>query len=357
MCLLKSLITFIITLCLVTTFTLTAHAEIITIEVDGSYNMGKNDSQAFAEESAYQDALSRAADQAGVHVESYSETHNFKLTKYEVRATSDAILNVIDKKFDYTTIENQAFKVICHIKVEADTSKIDALMADKRNLGQSASLERQVANLQQEVAQLREDAANRAELERQYLIKAYEKNLYNAFNNKSNELIKHYINEIRQLDPTNVMTQYVIFWNYDKQYAINDALNILKIDPDNYMAYITLALKDDYDKYASKAIQSVRRHFTPDEIKKMTLVIIANAEVIANAKVIYPNYYRKGNYTDNVIACMINILYGTKNCLIISSPDEVQEFINKFKQENNINFDMSDLTDVLISYSYFEDEV
>ncbi|MBR2180248.1 MAG: hypothetical protein IJ862_07650 [Selenomonadaceae bacterium] len=332
------------------TFTSSAYAKIEPVTADGVYTMGKNDSQAFAEESAYQDALRKAADQVGVYVESYSESQGGILTKDQIKVVSASLLSVKSKEFEYDTINKQAFKIICHIKAEADASNdnLKALIEDKQKLNQSEALAKQVEKLQQEIAQLKQGATNKADLEKQYLIKAYEKNLRNA---NSDEIRQHYITEIRKLEPLNPEAQYALFEFYgdrNPQYVINDALNILKIDPDNYVAcsslaqiYIRQKNEEKFEYYARKGIISIRKHFTSDEIKKKTLGISENVVFIYPFELkdlaVYDLYVRYAAYHE--LTCTV---YDEKT---------IKDTLKKY------NIKVDDVNNVIIVSYYFEDEV
>ena len=346
------------------TFTSSAYAKIETVTADGIYTMGKNDSQAFAEESAYQDALRKAADQVGVYVESYSESQGGILTKDQIKVVSASLLSVKSKEFEYDTIDKQAFKIICHIKAEADTSNdnLKALIEDKKKLNQNEALAKQVEELQRQLQKRDEEtAAERAEREKQYLIKAYEKNLAHA---GSIEIKKHYIEEIQKLDLTNELAQCEASI-LGGQYAVDNALSVLKIDPSNYIACSSLANiyyktdKEKFNYYANKAILSIREKFTPEEIKKMCLLICVNMSMV------YPPYNTEKN-------ALIQDLYSRYfydeayhlHSFTTTNKDEIfdiqtikkyaEEHIEEFKQKENLKFDIkcdySALTDYLIKH-------
>ena len=262
-----------------------AEAEII--EADGMATLSGD--LKVAQEMAYQDALKNAANQAGVYVETESIAQNFKLTKDEIRMVSAEVFKVIgmpDYTFETERTNKKAVQVICHIKADVDTSNIKSILQDKQRLNQNKNLSKELEAAKQEIARLKSNAANREEVEKQYLIKAYEKNLYNAYANESEELTNHYITEIRKLDPANNIAQYVFSkQTKDKQSVINDALNVLKADPNNFVACSTLAAAYGYDtdlgkKYARQGIKAVRKKYTPEQIKRMCLTIVVNFGIV-----------------------------------------------------------------------------
>ena len=354
-------------------FNPSAYAEIVLVEAEGSYIMGGRDTQTVAEEMAYQNALRRAAEQVSIYVESYSESYNSKLTKDEIKVISAQILKITNKEFKRTIIDNgETFKIICYIKAEVDSNiDLNPLIADKQKLRQSEALAKQVEELQNEILKLKQDATNRADVEKQFLINAYVNNLYNA---NSEELRKHYIVEIRKLDPTNAEVQYFICEYMDQQYAIDDALNILKIDPDNYVACSSLARKyhkmndEKFNYYAKKGIRLIRKKYTPDEIKKMTLTVVAHYRGKDNiGDVLYPI---DDDANQKTIYLLYTEYFGTyiyaievkkDQQRVVISESEIRELIEKAKKEKNINFDITfdykNIDYFIISYAYNEKEV
>ena len=283
-----------------------AYAEVVTVEAEGEYTMGDGDSMenmATYKEVARKNALRSAAEKVSVYVESFSEMKkeisNYNLTADQIRTISAKVPKFLAEDFHYDTSEDKkSMKIIYWVKVEVDPAKIDlkSLLEDRKNFNQSSQLEKQVKSLQDEILQLKDEQANtNADVQKQievsqkqFLIKVYEQNLFDMYwntpSNKKSEMppvMDHYVSEIRKLDPTNNVAQSVMTYSSDKQVAINDALNILKIDPENIVACATL-VKNGYqsDHYAKIGIKAVRKNFAPNEIKQMTLSIVVNMETI-----------------------------------------------------------------------------
>ena len=351
-----------------------AEAEII--EADGMATLSGD--LKVAQEMAYQDALKNAANQAGVYVETESIAQNFKLTKDEIRMVSAEVFKVIgmpDYTFETERTNKKAVQDICHIKAEVDTSNIKSILQDKKRLNQNKNMAKELEAAKQEIARLKSNAVNREEVEKQYLIKAYEKNLFNAFNNKSDELTKHYITEIRKLDPANNVAHYVFnIQTKDKQQVINDALNILKVDPNNFVACSTLARyekdKNLLSKYCKQGIKAVRKKYTPEQIKRMCLTITVNFGIL-----IYPSNV---DNTDYVVWDSVWNLYNSYFGANVESitnienyvpapmkPAEVEKFFAKYKKEYNLNydedfikmFDINDVKDIIIASGYSDKEI
>ena len=111
-----------------------AHAAEI-IEADGVYTMGDNDSPRIARDAARADAMRAATEQAGVYVETYTETQNLTLTRDEVRMVAGTVLRVLDER---TTPElvGDAWRYRVHLVCAVDTERVDlaALSANRAEL-------------------------------------------------------------------------------------------------------------------------------------------------------------------------------------------------------------------------------
>ena len=102
----------------------TAGAAAKIIEADGVYTMGDNDSPKIARDAARQEAMRSATEQAGVYVESYTETQNLTLTKDEVRMVAGTVLRVLQEKATPELI-GDAWRYSVHLVCEVDTAKVD----------------------------------------------------------------------------------------------------------------------------------------------------------------------------------------------------------------------------------------
>ena len=114
-----------------------------TIEADGSYQMGENDSIASAKEGAKNDALRHAAEQAGVYIRAYSKTQNLQMTDDEIEVVAANVMKV--KKCDYIQeYINNTLVFHAHVVVTVDDSKFDSIIKhEKKNLKLKEELEQE----------------------------------------------------------------------------------------------------------------------------------------------------------------------------------------------------------------------
>jgi len=119
-----------------------------TIEAEGIYVMGDNDSPKIARDAARQEAMRSATEQAGVYVETYTETQNLTLTKDEVRMVAGTVLRVIREQ---TTPEliGDSWRYRVHLVCEVDTSKVD-LAALGQNKAELARLQKERDDLKRQ---------------------------------------------------------------------------------------------------------------------------------------------------------------------------------------------------------------
>jgi len=103
--------------------------------------MGDNDSPKIARDAARQEAMRSATEQAGIYVESYTETQNLTLTKDEVRMVAGTVLRVLQEKATPELI-GDAWRYSVHLVCEVDTAKVD--------LASLASNKAEIARLQKE---------------------------------------------------------------------------------------------------------------------------------------------------------------------------------------------------------------
>ena len=113
--------------------TVSAAPEII--EADGVYMMGDNDSPKIARDAARAEAMRAATEQAGIYIESYSETQNYALTRDEIRTVAAAVLRVLDEKVTPELI-GDAWRYRVHLVcvVDADGIDLKALAENKAEL-------------------------------------------------------------------------------------------------------------------------------------------------------------------------------------------------------------------------------
>jgi len=111
------------------------------IEADGVYTMGDNDSPKIARDAARQEAMRAATEQAGVYVESYTETRSLTLTKDEVRMVAGTVLRVLQEQATPELIGDM-WRYRVHLVCEVDTARVD--------LAALASNKSEIVRLQQE---------------------------------------------------------------------------------------------------------------------------------------------------------------------------------------------------------------
>jgi len=105
------------------------------IEADGVYMMGDNDTPKSARDAARSEAMRSATEQAGVYIESYSETQDYTLTRDEIRTVAAAVLRVLHE--DVTPeLVGDAWRYRVHLLCSVDTEGIDlkALAENKAEL-------------------------------------------------------------------------------------------------------------------------------------------------------------------------------------------------------------------------------
>ena len=126
-----------------------ASAEIKIIEAEGKYtaDYDMNETMAAITEHAREDARRRAAELAAVYVESQIEVVNNTVIKDKLITYAASIMKVLEEKFDNVS-GAQEFTIICKIKVEVDTSKINPEEILGREL-QLQKLEEQNKKIQQ----------------------------------------------------------------------------------------------------------------------------------------------------------------------------------------------------------------
>ena len=130
----------------------------VTIVAEGTYIMGDGETASAAELRAFENAKRSAIEQAGVYVESYSQTKNLQLSKDEVNVISSGLVQatVIDKK---RTIEGENgfrfwCKVSCVIKLDS-IADMKARLSDRQLIDQYKDMQANDAKLQKELADLK----------------------------------------------------------------------------------------------------------------------------------------------------------------------------------------------------------
>ncbi len=140
---------------------LAAFAEVQTVEADGYYTVGDGAEENFsvARERAKADAMKRAAEQAAVYVEAFTEVKNHKLTASEVRTLAAKVLSVETAAFE-NTAEGNVFKIRCHVvaRVKEDEALV-SILSNRQELEESLQREREkdakIAELNREMEELK----------------------------------------------------------------------------------------------------------------------------------------------------------------------------------------------------------
>lgn len=71
------------------------------IEASGEYEIGGHDTRENAKKIALENAMRNALEQVGVHVKTYSEVNNFKLTSDQIKTVSAGIIRVQERTIEY----------------------------------------------------------------------------------------------------------------------------------------------------------------------------------------------------------------------------------------------------------------
>ena len=132
------------------------------ITAEGVYVMGEMDAPKAARDAARKEALRAATEQAGVYVESYTETQDFTLTKDEVRMIAGSILHVIKEEAIPEVIEG-TWQYRVRLTCEVDTSEVDiAALAEKKAEIARLQKERDTLEAQNNALRIRDEQRKRA---------------------------------------------------------------------------------------------------------------------------------------------------------------------------------------------------
>lgn len=100
------------------------NAEPQQIEVRGEYEIGSRDTREDGKKGAIADAMRNAMLKAGIYIESYSEVHELRLSKDEIKAATAGIIKVLDEKVEYADNGTLCIaNIVAVIDIEADLSK------------------------------------------------------------------------------------------------------------------------------------------------------------------------------------------------------------------------------------------
>ena len=108
-----------------------AAAEAETIEAEGVYIMGHEDSPALARERAEMSAIRAACEKAGVMVESLSKTESGALTDDEIRTQAANFVEVLEKDITIEAQDANTLVYHCRILATVDSDKAREITRQK----------------------------------------------------------------------------------------------------------------------------------------------------------------------------------------------------------------------------------
>ncbi|WP_294156908.1 tetratricopeptide repeat protein [uncultured Selenomonas sp.] len=139
-----------------------AQAATETVEADGSYIMGDNGAESLdtAKALAREDAVRRAADQAGIYVESYAEVQDGTLTQDDIFTVVSNVLSVEEETYALDDMQAQGVKVLCHIRATVRAVDIEqALHTRRTDPAAWAAMQAKNETLRTQTAQAKEENA------------------------------------------------------------------------------------------------------------------------------------------------------------------------------------------------------
>ncbi|MBR2216419.1 MAG: tetratricopeptide repeat protein [Selenomonadaceae bacterium] len=158
-------------------------AAVQTFTATDGYTMSDYDNPNVAEQRAIDYAMRRAAEQAGVYVESLSIVQEGMLTKDEIMVLSANVMQVQGTpKFKASLISDDVIRYECHLSVLVDTDNISpAMVQDKAALAaaveKNKELTAEVERLNREMERLKEQYASAVtDSERQQIRQAVKQN-------------------------------------------------------------------------------------------------------------------------------------------------------------------------------------
>ena len=92
-----------------------------TVEAQGQYQMGGNDSQEQAKKIALQNAIDNASMTAGVQVESFVKVHNYVVTDDTIKTYTKSLVKIISSTYSF---DNFLCKVTITARVDADENSM-----------------------------------------------------------------------------------------------------------------------------------------------------------------------------------------------------------------------------------------
>lgn len=126
-----------------------------TFSASGEYLMSDYDTPEIAEKITLDFAKQSAAEQAGIYLENYSRSSNFKLEVDEIKTVASSKVEVLEKNITRKPQPNNRILLHADIKASVDTSDLDNFLKQEHEKRQQAI--QRYKNLQEMHAKLKED--------------------------------------------------------------------------------------------------------------------------------------------------------------------------------------------------------
>ena len=244
----------------------------------GEYTMSDYETPEVAKQRAIAYAKQRAAEQAGVYVETYSRMNNMQITEDKVGVLVNSAMLIIEQNTEMQQLPTGDVRIVGKITAEIDTDTIK-----ERNSNQDIDMlrmkemytylsvenkkdEKEIARLKNEIKEMKSKGLSTKDLQ----IEVKVKEQFFLANQKLNEASTLYykneydnsmkiVNDVLRLNPKNEWG-YVLrgdLFEKNKEYnkAINDYTNAINIDPESgaaLSAYLGRGVlcyrKGEYDK-------------------------------------------------------------------------------------------------------------
>jgi len=127
-----------------------AKAEVQTFSAIGEYTMSDYETPEVAEQRAIAYAKQRAAEQAGVYVETYTRMEKMQLTEDVVKSITGGVMEVTSKKTSKKALQTGDIRIIAEITAKVDTQDIERSLREKGK--KRATLAERYKSLQQAIA-------------------------------------------------------------------------------------------------------------------------------------------------------------------------------------------------------------
>ena len=103
-------------------------AAVETLSGSGEYIMEKNETMKEAQDIAFQEAMRYISQQAGVYIESSSAAKDSQLTRDEVTALTETVVQVKEKRFDRDILPDGKIKIRATVTATLDTDEADNIL-------------------------------------------------------------------------------------------------------------------------------------------------------------------------------------------------------------------------------------